>query len=421
MFPLKYVRENLERFQAGAAAKNERVDWAAFEQLDSRRRGQIGLLEEKRRLQKDVTEKISGLKSSREKTEPLLLQARGLSEEVKNLEAQLAETEKQLEAIAVRIPNLPHSSVPVGRDASANVVVRTWGEIKPKDFPVLPHWEFCEPRGLVDFSRGAKITGSSFVAFLGKGAQLVRALINFMIELHTGNGFQEVWVPALVNRDSMFGTGQLPKLEDDMYRLSEDDYFLIPTAEVPVTNLLRDETIPEEKLPIYFVGYTPCFRKEAGAYGKDTKGLVRVHQFDKVELVKFVRPETSYEELESLVAEAEKVLQALRLPYRVVMLSTGDLSFAASKCYDLEVWAPGIQRWLEVSSCSNFEDFQARRSGIRYRTRKGTTEYLHTLNGSGIALPRTLIGIFENYQQADGSLIVPEVLRSYLGGLEKIS
>ncbi|MCM8770207.1 MAG: serine--tRNA ligase, partial [Candidatus Omnitrophica bacterium] len=285
----------------------------------------------------------------------------------------------------------------------------------------LPHWEIGERVGALDLVRGAKVAGSSFPCFGKEGARLVRGLINFMLDLHITAGFKEVWVPALVNRESMFGTGQLPKLEEDMYRLRDDDLFLIPTAEVPVTNLHRDEIIPEEALPLYYVAYTPCFRREAGAYGKETRGLVRVHQFDKVELVKFVKPETSYSELESLVAEAEKVLQLLELPYRVVLLCTGELSFAASKCYDLEVWAPGMQRWLEVSSCSNFEAFQARRARIRYRTTQGKLDYLHTLNGSGIALPRTVIGLLEYHQQPDGTVYLPEALRPYMNGLKFLS
>jgi len=422
MYPIKYVRENLEKLKKASISKNIEVDWEKFQSLDSERKRVISLLEERKKVQKDITEKISYLKkSSSKEIEPLILQAREYSEEIKKYEAKISEIEAQLDKIIAGIPNIPHSSVPIGKDSSSNIIVRNWGEIVEKDFEVLPHWEIGEKLGILDLPKGAKITGSSFPVFIDKGATLVRALINFMIELHIKNGFKEVWVPSLVNRESMFCTGQLPRLEEDMYHLDKDDFFLIPTAEVPVTNLLRNEIIPEEKLPIYFVAYSPCFRREAGAYGKETKGLIRVHQFDKVELVKFVKPETSYNELESLVIEAEKVLQELKLPYRVVLLCTGDLSFSASKCYDIEVWAPGIKKWLEVSSCSNFEDFQAKRAKIRYKTKKGKIEYLHTLNGSGIAFARTLIAIFENYQQKDGSIIIPEVLRKYTGGIERIN
>jgi len=315
----------------------------------------------------------------------------------------LKEIEQQLNKIVATIPNIPHSSVPEGRSEKDNVVVKEWGEIKEKE--VLPHWEIAEKFDIIDFPRGAKITGSFFPVFKNEGALLVRGLINFMIETHKRNGFKEVWVPVLVNRDSLFNTGQLPKLEEDMYYVESDDFFLIPTAEVPVTNLHKNETIPEENLPLYYVAYTPCFRREAGAYGRETKGLIRVHQFDKVELVKFVKPETSYEELETLLAEAEKILQLLELPYRVVKLCTGELSFAASKCYDIEVWAPGIKKYLEVSSCSNFESFQAQRGKIKYKKKDGKTEFVHTL---------------KNYQTENGEIIIPEALRPYVG-IEKIS
>ncbi|HOL66573.1 MAG TPA: serine--tRNA ligase [bacterium] len=421
MFPIKFIRDNLALLRQASELKNEKVDWERFEQLDQQRRGYLKAVEEKRHVQKQLGEKVAAARNSGQSGDSFLQEARVLSAEIDSLEEKLAWLEAELTSLASRIPNLPHSSVPRGKDASANQVVRTWGEIKEKNFTVLPHWEIGEKLGLLDLTRGAKVAGSSFPCFLGQGATLVRGLINFMIELHTNAGFKEVWVPALVNRESMFGTGQLPKLEEDMYRLKDDDLFLIPTAEVPVTNLHREEVIPEEMLPLYYVAYTPCFRREAGAYGKETRGLVRVHQFDKVEMVKFVSPESSYQELESLVAEAEKVLQALELPYRVVLLCTGELSFAASKCYDLEVWAPGLQRWLEVSSCSNFEAFQARRAGLRYRSRKGKVDYLHTLNGSGIALPRTLIALLEYHQQADGSIYLPRALRPYLGGREYLS
>lgn len=418
MFSLKFIRENIEVLKEAARKKGEKVDWKKFEELDNERRRIITFVEERKRWQKDITEKISSRKDDKEGIEPLITQARKYSDEIRESEKKLREIEEQLNKIVATIPNIPHSSVPEGKSEKDNVVVKEWGEIKEKE--VLPHWEIAETLDIIDFPRGAKITGSFFPVFKNEGALLVRGLINFMIETHKKNGFKEVWVPALVNRDSLFNTGQLPKLEEDMYCVESDDYFLIPTAEVPVTNLHKNETIPEENLPIYYVAYTPCFRREAGAYGRETKGLIRVHQFDKVELVKFVKPETSYEELETLLVEAEKILQLLQLPYRVVKLCTGELSFAASKCYDIEVWAPGVKKYLEVSSCSNFESFQAQRGKIRYRKKDGKTEFVHTLNGSGIAFPRTIIGILENYQTENGEVIIPEVLRPYVG-IEKIS
>ena len=418
MFSLKFIRENIEVLKESARKKGEKVDWEKFEELDNERRRIIAFVEERKRWQKDITEKISSRKDDKEGIGPLITQARKYSDEIRESEKKLREIEEQLNKIVATIPNIPHSSVPEGESEKDNVVVKEWGEIKEKE--VLPHWEIAETLDIIDFPRGAKITGSFFPVFKNEGALLVRGLINFMIETHKKNGFKEVWVPALVNRDSLFNTGQLPKLEEDMYCVESDDYFLIPTAEVPVTNLHKNETIPEENLPIYYVAYTPCFRREAGAYGRETKGLIRVHQFDKVELVKFVKPETSYEELETLLAEAEKILQLLQLPYRVVKLCTGELSFAASKCYDIEVWAPGVKKYLEVSSCSNFESFQAQRGKIRYKKKDGKTEFVHTLNGSGIAFPRTIIGILENYQTENGEVIIPEVLRPYVG-IEKIS
>ncbi|MDD3726510.1 MAG: serine--tRNA ligase [Candidatus Ratteibacteria bacterium] len=418
MYSAKFIRENLELLKKAVSLKGAKVDWDELERLDNERRRIISFVEERRRWQKDLTSKIAERKDDKSGTfQDMIKQARKYSDEIREAEIKLKDIEKTYDDIVASIPNIPHPSVPVGKNSSDNRVVKEWGsKIEQKSFEVLPHWEIGEKLDILDFPRGAKITGSFFPVFKAEGAALVRGLINFMIDAHKKSGFTEVWVPALVNRDSMFATGQLPKLEKDMYHIDEEDYFLIPTAEVPVTNLLRDEIIPDDRLPIYYTAYSPCFRREAGAYGKDTKGLIRLHQFDKVELVKFVHPDTSYDELETLVEEAEKILQALALPYRVVMLCTGDLSFAASKCYDIELWAPGIKKWLEVSSCSNFESFQARRAGIRFRDRKqGKTDYVHTLNGSGVALPRLIISILENYQQADGSVVIPEALRPYMG------
>ncbi|MCM8771927.1 MAG: serine--tRNA ligase [Candidatus Omnitrophica bacterium] len=414
MYPFKFVRENLEVLKRAAELKGQKIDWERLEELDNERRRLIMFVEERKKWQKDLTEKISREKENKDLVVPLIEQARKYSDEIREAESRLSEIEKELEKLISFIPNIPHPSVPVGKDEKDNVVVKEWGEIKKKNFEILPHWEIGEKLGILDFPRGAKIVGSFFPVFKGIGALLVRSLINFMLDLHIKNGYKEVWVPSLVNRNSLFNTGQLPKLEDDMYYLERDDFFLIPTAEVPVTNLHKNEVLEEEDLPIYYVAYTPCFRREAGAYGKETRGLIRVHQFDKVELVKFVKPENSYDELETLLNEAEKVIQALNLPYRVVLLCTGELSFAASKCYDIEVWCPGIGKWLEVSSCSNFESFQARRANIKYKRKDGKIDYVHTLNGSGVALPRTIIGIIENYQTEKGEIIIPEVLRDYM-------
>lgn len=418
MFSLKFIRENIDLLKESAEKKGERVDWEKFEELDNERRRIISFVEERKRWQKDITEKISSRKDDKEGLEPLIKQARKYSDEIRESEKRLREIEDDLNKIVATIPNIPHPSVPEGKNEKDNEVVKNWGE--KKECEVLPHWEIAGKLDIIDFPRGSKITGSFFPVFKNEGALLVRGLINFMIDVHKKSGFKEVWVPALVNRNSLFNTGQLPKLEEDMYYVESDDFFLIPTAEVPVTNLHKNEVIPEENLPVYYVAYTPCFRREAGAYGRETKGLIRVHQFDKVELVKFVKPETSYEELETLLEEAEKILQLLELPYRVVKLCTGELSFAASKCYDIEVWAPGVKKWLEVSSCSNFESFQAQRGKIKYKKKDGKTDFVHTLNGSGIAFPRTIIGILENYQTENGEIIIPEVLRPYLG-IEKIS
>jgi len=420
MFPIKFVRENLDLLKKAAEQKNAYVDWDAFREYENERRKIIHILEEEKRQHKKLSQELSILKQKNQDFEGILKQARQLSDSIKDREATLREIEEKTENILASIPNIPHPSVPVGKSSEENIVVRTIGEIKDIPFEVIPHYEIGKKLDILHLDRGAKISGSFFPVFSGYGARLVRALINFMLDIHTKSGYKEIWPPSVVNRKSMFGTGQLPKLEEDMYRLKDEDMFLIPTAEVPVTNFHREETLSEESLPIRYCAYTPCFRREAGAYGKDTKGLMRLHQFDKVELVVFCRPEVSYDEHEVLVKEAEKVLQMLEIPYRVVLLCTGDMSFAASKCYDIEVWAPGVRKWLEVSSCSNFEDFQARRADIRYRAKNGKTSFVHTLNGSGIALPRTIIAIMENYQTQNGTIIIPEVLRQYMDGLTEI-
>jgi seryl-tRNA synthetase len=345
-----------------------------------------------------------------------------VSEGIRTGEGPLSEIEERFERFMLTVPNLPEASVPLGRSADENREVRRWEDPPQFDFPAKNHWDIGEELGILDFTRAAKLAGARFALYKDAGARLERALINFMLELHTQeHGYREVLPPFLVNRDAMTGTGQLPKFEEDLFRTAESDLFLIPTAEVPVTNIHREELLSRDQLPIYYVAYTPCFRREAGSHGQDVRGLIRQHQFNKVELVKFTESEVSYDELEKLVNDAETVLQRLQLPYRVVELCTGDLGFAAAKTYDLEVWLPGQSAYREISSCSNFEDFQARRAQIRYRKEaKGKPIFVHTLNGSGLAVGRTLIAVLENYQQKDGSVVVPEVLRPYMGGLDRI-
>ncbi|MDW8107628.1 MAG: serine--tRNA ligase [Armatimonadota bacterium] len=373
------------------------------------------LTAEQNRLSKEIPQR----KKAGEDVEPLLAQLRELKAQIEQLEQEQRALEQEREAKLLLFPNIPHTSTPVGTDASQNVEVRRGGQIHPMSFEPKPHWEIAEALGLIDFERGAKVSGSGFHFYTHLGARLERALINFMLDLHVReHGYTEVFPPFLVRPEVMVGTGQLPKFEEEMYRCADDPLYLIPTAEVPVTNLYRDEILSAEQLPIYLVAYSPCFRREAGAAGKLTRGLQRVHQFNKVELVKFTTPETSYEEHEKLLRDAETVVQRLELPYRIMLLCTGDLGFAAAKCYDLEVWAPGVQMWLEVSSCSNFEAFQARRANIRFRREPNAKpEFVHTLNASGVATPRLMAAILENYQQPDGSVVVPEALRPYMDGI----
>jgi len=392
--------------------------------LDEKRRALLQEVESLRHLRKERSEEIGRLKKARqeEKANELSEEVKALSARLKTLEEELKGVEEALFEKLARIPNLPHESVPLGASDKENVVIKKFGEPPEFSFEPRPHWELGEDLGIFDFERAAKITGSRFTVYYREGALLERALINFMLDLHVKkHGYVEVLPPFIVNSASMFGTGQLPKFREELFKLEDWDYYLIPTAEVPVTNLHRDEILPEEALPLYYTAYTPCFRAEAGAYGKDIKGIIRQHQFNKVELVKFVVPETSYEELESLLLDAEEVLQLLELPYRVVVLCTGDLGFAAAKTYDIEVWAPGQNRYVEISSCSNFEDYQARRANIRYRPKGGgKPRFVHTLNGSGLAIGRTLMAILENYQQEDGSVLIPKALHPYTGGLKKI-
>ena len=421
MLDQRFVRNNPELVKQAVANKNERVDVDQFIDLDARRRELLQTSESLKQQRNTVSDEIARMKRSGEDASGRIEAMREVSSRIREIDSDQAEIQDRLQDILVRLPNIPHPSVPVGADESANVEARRWGATSEVEFERKAHWDIGEALDIIDFQRAGKISGSHFVLFKGDGARLQRALIQFMLDLHIQkHGYTEIIPPYIVNRQSMFGTGQLPKMEEDMYRTDMDDLFLIPTAEVPLTNMHRDEILAEDDLPIYYTAYSPCFRREAGSYGRETRGLIRVHQFDKVEMVKFVRPETSYDELETLVNDAEEVLQLLNIPYRVVVLSTGDLSFAAAKCYDLEAWAPGVNRWLEVSSCSNFEDFQARRSGIRYRNKAGKSQFVHTLNGSGMGMARTLIAVIEHYQTERGSIRIPEVLVPYMGGLKEI-
>jgi seryl-tRNA synthetase len=419
---LRHIRREPELVRAGLLKKGDAAELDRLLALDAGYREALHELEAGRAARNSASRAIAELlrEERTAEAETRKREVRALGERLAALEREVEAGRGEIETLLLGLPNLPHESVPVGADVASNRVERCWGTGGGRPAHARPHWEIGPELGLVDFERGAKVAGSGFLVFRDLGARLERALISFMIEHHRRAGFVEVSTPFLANRRTMLGTGQLPKLEADMYHLESEDLFLIPTAEVPVTGLHQDEILDEAELPIRYVSYSPCFRREAGAAGRDTRGMIRVHQFDKVELVKIVRPEASYDELESLVARAESVLQALELPYRVVLLATGDMSFASAKTYDLEVWAPGVERWLEVSSCSNFEDFQARRSNMRFRRREGDVALVHTLNGSGLALPRTLIGILENGLGPDGSVTLPAALRPYLDGLERI-
>ena len=422
MLDLSFIRENKEKVAEALKIRAPKLDFGAFLKLDAERRAALQEVEALRSERNKANDRISLLLKEKKDAKPEIESMKFVSQKIKDLELKGEKLDLEVRETLLVIPNLPHASVKPGADGSQNTEVSSWGKPKKFDFKPKEHTEIGQALGLLDFARAAKISGSGFALFRGAGAGLVRALVQWMLDVHTReHGYTEFWTPSLVNRQTMTGTGQLPKFEEDMYRLKDDDLFLIPTAEVPLTNLHRDEVLAEEDLPLKYTAYTPCFRREAGSYGKDTKGLVRVHQFDKVELVKFTRPEDSYKEHETLLKDAEKILECLDLPYRVMQLCSGDLGFAAAKCYDIEVSAPGLGRWLEVSSVSNFEDFQARRANIRFK-RKGSakSEFVHTLNGSGLAFPRLLVAIFENYQNADGSVRVPEPLRSYLGGLTVI-
>ena len=422
MLDIKFIRENQDLVKQAMKNRDLKVDIDAVIRVDDGRRKALSEFEELAAKRNKANDEISVLLKEKKDAKSKISSMKDISKRIGELEPQIKEQEAELNKLLLSIPNVPHASLPVG-DATCNKIVRSWGEPKKLNFKPLSHIELCQNLDIVDFNRATKITGSNFILFKGWGAKLERALINFMLDLHTSkHGYTEIFPPFLVNRASMLGTGQLPKLEEDMYKLKDDDLFLIPTAEVPVTNIFRDEILEEDKLPIYYTAYTACFRREAGSYGKDTKGLIRVHEFDKVEMVKFVKPEDSYDELEKLVVNAEEVLQLLGLPYRVLMLSTQDISFSASKCYDLEAYTAGVDKWLEVSSCSNFESFQARRANIRMRRKESKkVDFIHTLNGSGIALARTVVAILENYQQEDGSVLIPKILQPYLNGQERIT
>lgn len=422
MLDIKFVRDNFERVRQMLGNRHTDLDLKPFLELDEQRRLVLREVEELKHRRNIVSEQISKLDKGDKEAIGRIEEMRTVSQQIKALDQKLAGIEERFRQLVLLIPNMPHESVPVGRDEKDNPVVKFWGDPPRFDFDPKPHWDVAETLGILDFERAAKITGARFALYWGLGAAMERAIITFMLDMHTRqHGYTEVLPPFIVNSTSLVGTGQLPKFKDDLFKLENFDYYLVPTAEVPVTNIHMNEILEEDQLPKYYTAYTPCFRSEAGSHGKDTRGLIRQHQFNKVELVKLVTPENSYNELESLLQNAESILQQLNLHYRVVSLCTGDLGFSAAKTYDIEVWLPGQNAYREISSCSNFEDFQARRANLRFR-RKGRTktELLHTLNGSGLAVGRTLVAILENYQQADGSVVIPQALRPYMGNVERI-
>jgi seryl-tRNA synthetase len=422
MLEIKFVRQNLETVQKALETRGQSTDLDAFKTCDDERRVILQELEALRHQRNVVSDQIAEMKKAGDNADSVVAKMREVSSKIKALDKELAEILENFDQILMGLPKIPHASVPVGKDETDNPVIKTVGDPPSFDFEPKPHWDVGAVLGILDFERAAKITGARFPLYFGAGARLERALINFMLDIHTqGHGYTEILPPFMVNRQSMTHTGQLPKFEEDLFKLEDWDYFLVPTAEVPVTNIHQDEVLDEAQLPIYYTAYTPCFRSEAGSYGKDTRGLIRQHQFNKVELVKFTTPQTSYEELESLLDNAETILRRLELPYQVIELCTGDLGFSAAKTYDIEVWMPAQGVYREISSCSNFENFQARRGNIRFKKKgqKGT-ELVHTLNGSGLAVGRCVAAILENFQQADGSVLIPAALRAYMGGLEKI-
>ncbi len=425
MYELKHLRQNFDQIREQLGPRGADVPWDDLRKVIAERQEVSPKLDGLRHELKKGSEQVARLKRDKQPADQVVAEMKALGDRIKELEETVRVAEERLSELALRIPNLPHATVPAGRTPEDNPELRRWGTTDPLSFPAKPHWEIGEALRILDFERAAKIAGARFAVMSGLGAQLERALVNFMLDLHgTQHGYREVLPPFMVNAGAMIGTGQLPKFEEDLFVLRDDPYYLIPTAEVPVTNLHREEILDEAMLPIRYASYTACFRREAGSYGKDTRGLIRQHQFNKVELVTFTKPEESADELERLTGHAEAVLQALKLPYRVVALCTGDLGFAAAKTYDLEVWLPAQGVYREISSCSNFEAFQARRASIRFKRAGGKkdakTEFVHTLNGSGLAVGRTVVAILENYQQADGSVVVPEVLRPYMGGIGRI-
>ena len=422
MLEIKFVRQNFSAVQKALSARGDITQIANFKDCDARRREILIKIEKLRHKRNVVTDQIATMKKTGEDAESLIFEMREVSKRIKELDLSLSEYEEELNSILLGMPNIPHSSVPVGKDSLENPIVKKNGKLPEFGFEPKAHWDLGKRLGILDFDRAASITGARFPLYFASGARLERALINFMLDIHTTeHGYKEVLPPFMVNRTSMTHTGQLPKFEEDLFKLKGWDYFMIPTAEVPVTNIHANEILDEKMLPVLYTAYTPCFRSEAGSYGKDTRGLIRQHQFNKVELVKFTQPETSYDELEKLLNDAETILKHLELPYQVVSLCTGDLGFSAAKTYDIEVWMPAQGVYREISSCSNFENFQARRANIRFKTKgKKGTQLVHTLNGSGLAVGRTVAAILENFQEPDGSVILPKAIRPYMGGMEKI-
>ncbi|MEW5746019.1 MAG: serine--tRNA ligase [Nitrospirota bacterium] len=416
MLDARFVRENIDVIKRALEKRNADIDFSEFLSLEEQRLTLMREAEDLRSRRNTVSEEIGKLKRQGRNADSLVAEMKGVSDRIKEIDDSLRGIEERAGQFLLNIPNIPHKSVPVGKDETENVEVRKWGEPRTFDFTPLNHWDIAEPLDIVDFERGSKIAGARFSVMKGLGARLERALMNLMLDMNTAKGYKEIFPPILVNRDSMIGTGQIPKFEGEYFVIADPEFYLIPTAEVPVTNLHREEILREEQLPLYYTAYTPCFRREAGSYGKDVRGLIRQHQFNKVELVKFSKPEDSCDELEKLTADAESILQKLGLPYRVIVLCTGDMGFSSAKTYDIEVWLPGQNKYREISSCSNFEDFQARRANIRFkREGKKGTEFVHTLNGSGLAIGRTVVAVLENYQQKDGTVVVPEALRPYMG------
>ena len=422
MLDIKYLRQNVEFVRRKMLERGQEMDFGPFIAMDAKRLDILHEVELLRNERNTASKEIGEKKQRKEDASTLIARMGEVSTRIRELDEGLKKTEAELNEMGMIIPNIPHESVAYGTSSEDNPIVRTWGEKKPFDFQPRPHWEIGEKTNTLDFARGAKITGARFTLYRGLGAMLERAIINFMLDLHIAeHGYTEILPPFLANRESMTGTGQLPKFAEDLFKVEKTDYYLIPTAEVPVTNIHRDEILSEKDLPIYYVAYSPCFRAEAGSYGKDTRGLIRQHQFNKVEMVKFTTPETSYDELEKLTLNAEEVLKRLNIPYRTVSLCTADLGFSSAKTYDVEVWLPGQDTYREISSCSNFDDFQARRASIRFRREgSGKVEFVHTLNGSGLAAGRTTVAVMENYQQTDGGVLIPEALRPYMRGIDRI-